>query len=300
MILINGLPHFGRKLAQDLNDLKGKHRFIFLNTYYSKKDKLKYFLLLPFSKMLISFNGVTDNSNALNWAMFWKKKIIMQWHGSDVLLAIERLKDETIKNRYLKKSTHFSDSDELLKELKPIIPQAKLVHFKYVSKKAVNYSYSKIEALTYIGQDNEKFYGWSKIKKLAVDNPQIVFNVVGSNSIDDHKFDNIKSYGWISKKELNKLYKKCAIFIRLTDHDGFALTVLEAKSYGCEVIWSQDDHFDHHDYDDLRAQFSQSIDKIKERGMKPNQEYLKELKLHFSKEHIIGNYYNEVVDALEN
>ena len=106
LVLVNGLPYFGRILVRDLNEFDSKNKYIFLDTYYSKLDKLLFFFLVPFSKLIISFNGVSDNSGALNWVLKWKKKILMQWQGSDVMLAKQRSKENKIDLRYINKAIH--------------------------------------------------------------------------------------------------------------------------------------------------------------------------------------------------
>ena len=51
-VLVNGLPYFGKILVNDLNEFGSKRKCIFLNTYYSRWDKLLFFLLLPFTFVL--------------------------------------------------------------------------------------------------------------------------------------------------------------------------------------------------------------------------------------------------------
>ncbi|MDP4798113.1 MAG: hypothetical protein NWR50_04550, partial [Crocinitomicaceae bacterium] len=96
-VLINGLPYFSERFAKDLKEFDKKSSFIFLDTYNSKLAQLKFLFLLPFADCVISFNGVTDNSGSLNYVVKWKKKLILQWMGTDALLAMERFKNKTIK-----------------------------------------------------------------------------------------------------------------------------------------------------------------------------------------------------------
>ena len=46
-------------------------------------------------------------------------------------------------------------------------------------------------------------------------------------------------YGWVDNEVVKKLSVECPFFIRLTDHDGYALSVLEAISNGNYVMWNQ-------------------------------------------------------------
>ena len=74
LVLVNGLPLFSKRLVKDLNSLDKNNTYVFADTYYSLWDKIKFFTLLPFSKIVISFNGVSDNSGSLNWVLKFKKK----------------------------------------------------------------------------------------------------------------------------------------------------------------------------------------------------------------------------------
>ena len=121
IVLIVGLPVFSHKLSKDLNSFDKSNRYIALNTYYSWKDKFLFLLILPFSKIIISFNGVTDNSSVLNWSMRFNKKMIMQWQGTDALLAMTRFKEKNILRKYIDYATHFVDSPWQEKEVRSLI-----------------------------------------------------------------------------------------------------------------------------------------------------------------------------------
>ena len=98
LVLVNGLPLFGQKLASDLNEFDSNNRYVFFNTYYSLWDKILFFLLVPFCRLVISFNGVSDKSGSLDAALFFRKKIVMQWQGTDVLLAKQRFESNSLKS----------------------------------------------------------------------------------------------------------------------------------------------------------------------------------------------------------
>lgn len=80
-VLINGLPLFAKRLADELQKYDHKSSYIFLDTYNSKWAQLLFFIYLPFSDCVISMNGVTDNSGSLNLVLKWKKKIDSSMDG---------------------------------------------------------------------------------------------------------------------------------------------------------------------------------------------------------------------------
>jgi hypothetical protein len=77
-ILINGLPYFSERIAQDLNDSSERHSFKFLDTYNSKWAKLEFALRIGRSDGMISMNGVSDQSGSLDLAIKKHQKI---WVG---------------------------------------------------------------------------------------------------------------------------------------------------------------------------------------------------------------------------
>jgi monofunctional biosynthetic peptidoglycan transglycosylase len=101
LVLINGLPLFSKQLAENLGHFDSNSNYVFCDTYNSKLHQLKFLALLPFADVVISMNGVTDNSGSLNAVLKLKKPLIMQWQGTDSLLAVERNKSGAIKRDYI-------------------------------------------------------------------------------------------------------------------------------------------------------------------------------------------------------
>ena len=86
--IFNGLPYFGKKLVNDLNDFAPQNSFSFFDTYSSKVEQIKFASSLPFSNLVISMNGVSEKSGSLDLVLKLKKRLLMQWQGTDVLIAL--------------------------------------------------------------------------------------------------------------------------------------------------------------------------------------------------------------------
>jgi len=142
LVLINGLPLFSKRLADDLNSFDASIRFVFCDTYNSKVQQLKFLALLPFADLVISMNGVTDNSGSLNAVLKLNKKLVMQWQGTDSLLAMERFKNGTIKRDYIDHAIHFVDSSWLFDELTSINLQPQHLPFKFAEEKVAIEKYN--------------------------------------------------------------------------------------------------------------------------------------------------------------
>ena len=239
LILVNGLPLFAKQIVNDMNSFQSEHKFVFCNTYYSRLDKLKFFLLLPFAGMCISVNGVTDNSSALNWVIRLRKKLMLLWSGTDVLLALERQQKQTISRKYIDYACNATDSNLLSEELLQLNIQHVHTFFKWLPVESLKQqSYASIQVLSYVAKGKEDFYGWQTIRQAAIDFPSLKFILVGTDGASLQLPENVKCLGWIDKEKLTTLYQQCAIFLRLPQHDGFSLSVLEALAHGAEVIWT--------------------------------------------------------------
>ena len=157
-VLINGLPLFAKRLADELQKYDPQSSYIFLDTYNSKWAQLLFFIYLPFSDCVISMNGVTDNSGSLNLVLKWKKKLILQWMGTDILLAIERFKNSNIDRKYIDYASNFVDAPWMTEELKSANINTENLHFKFVEMNTIIEEYSSISVMSYVAQNRQDFY----------------------------------------------------------------------------------------------------------------------------------------------
>jgi glycosyltransferase involved in cell wall biosynthesis len=301
-VLVNGLPLFGKKIVQDLNEFDKQNKYIFLDTYYSRFDQILFFILVPFSRLFISFNGVSDNSGALNWVLKWKKKMIMQWQGSDVMLAKERFIKKTIKIDYINRANHVTDFKFLQDELNEIGIHSEILPYKHLEvRNELTNTFPKISILSYVGENNEELYGIEEIISAAVFLKDVDFHLIGTNGLSYTQVPkNIIFHGWKSKQEVQDLMKMCPIFIRMTKHDGNALSVAEALIMGCEVIWTYPSENTH-----LATNSTELIDKIKSlksmieiRNMKPNFIISQKISEQYNRDIVIPNYIKYIKSIL--
>ena len=131
---------------------------------------------------------------------------------------------------------------------------------------------------------------------MAIENPDIQFIIAGSAGKDIQHTDNVKFLGWVSQAEMFYHQKEAAIFVRLTEHDGYSLAVLEALSTGAEVIWSMPHKYCHwaKNRTDIREIFNNTIQLIKERELTRNQRNIEFIKNNFSREVIFTKLLNEI------
>jgi glycosyltransferase involved in cell wall biosynthesis len=299
-VLINGLPLFAKRLADELQKYDPQSSYIFLDTYNSKWAQLLFFIYLPFSDCVISMNGVTDNSGSLNLVLKWKKKLILQWMGTDILLAIERFKNSNIDRKYIDYATNFVDSEWLFEEVKSINVPVEHVCFKSVTIQPLIEKYEQISVVSYVAESRQEFYGMYKISEIAKIFPSIDFHLYGLKNTEFRTTSNVHFHGWVTPEVFAESLKSTPIFLRLTDHDGFSVSVIEALAYGCEVIMSLPFDITH-----LATTTEEAIDiikmlstKIEARGMTPNHTLIEAVKVRFNPEIIARNYIQKIKEIV--
>ncbi len=298
LIIIIGLPYFAKKLKTDLANFDIENRYVFCDTYSFLFDKIKFATLIPFADIVISLNGVSDKSGSLDLALKFNKKIIMLWQGTDVLLAQKRYKSNTILLKYIEKSIHFSDSFLLINELKGIRIKTDILHFKHI---VINNStidkYEKISVYTYILEGKEKFYGLDILSPIFAEFSDIEFKILGTKGNSYPKLPNVTYYGWVDANLYKEIANSTPIFIRLTEHDGYSKSVLEALSFGSEVIWNFEHELCHlvkRDSIDLSNKLSDTIKIIKNRNMLKNEKNISWIKENFNFKKIMKNFKHTI------
>jgi hypothetical protein len=295
-VLINGLPLFAERLALQLKKYDSNSSYIFLDTYNSKWAQLKFFLLLPFSDCVISMNGVSDRSGSLDLVVKWKKKLVLQWMGTDALLAMERFANKTIDRKYMDYGHNFVDSEWLMDELKSIQLEPEYLHFKSVEASPNGHTYEKITVVSYIAENRQEFYGMKRIAEIARKFPEIEFHLYGLNSSETPTTKNVIFHGWVKAEVFIEVLRKTPVFLRLTDHDGFSVSVIEALGCGCDVIMSLPFELTHlaRNSEEVIEQMNKTIEKVKARGMKPNSEMIEIVKLRYNRETLAKNYIEKL------
>ena len=179
--------------------------------------------------------GCTYMNGYLKIAKLLHKKIICHWIGTDVISA---KKNKLITKKLQKYITLNLVGSSFLKEelaelgIKaeevPILPTKMKTDFSAVPEEH--------KVITYLPEGREEFYGIKYIEEAAKKFDKIEFNIVG-NSKDSLNMKNVKFLGKLDKNAMDELYDKSTILMRLPEHDGLSLMLLEALIKGKEVIY---------------------------------------------------------------
>lgn len=300
-ILINGLPHFSRTLAKDLNEFDRENHYVFCDTYYSVWGKICFLLNLPFSKVVISSNGVSDESASLKLALNVKKKMIMLWHGTDVELANERMKNGSINWSFIRASKHLIAAPWFAKELNEIVGNPVYAPISYSNDFGNDQRYEQQSILTYFATGSEALYGWEFIRAYAIAHPGATITVVGTDGAGLEASENVVFKGWVNQAELFTLLREHPVFLRLTEHDGKSLMVTQALSVGCEVLWTNPMEpcvLVERNLEDLSSKLKQVFEKVSARSYMPNEDNIAFAKKHLTRNEVMNHFLKQLKSAI--
>jgi len=298
---IVGLSYFGEKLCRDLQRFHPGNRYRFYDTYRSRLAQVRFMLDLPMSDMVLSLNGVSDFSGSIESAYRLGKKICFQWQGTDVSLAVSRKQNGQILERYIRKAHHLSVAPWLSDELNTIGIKAKTLDFKWCYPTQNLHAFPGLQVYTYLVEGREQFYGWNLVKMLAENHPETVFYVAGSRGTLLDKPSNVVFLGWLPQEKMQELRDKCAVYLRLPEHDGYSYSVLEALASGSEVLWVRPGAHCHFvNPQNVSEVFKQVCESIQTRGFARNLQYLEYIRTEHEPVQVLGTLLKELHAILEN
>ncbi len=285
-ILIVGLPLFGERLKEDLILFDKNNEYFFLNTYYNKWDKLRALFLIPTVDVVYSINGTLDKSKVFDLALFFKKKVMMTWVGTDVLKA-KKIKNINLK--FLNEIEHFCEVKWIQKELKSINVDAKILNFFNFQEKKSNdwLKNERLQILSYISKGREEYYGWDAIVEVAKKTPEVDFTIVGTD-LQKGTPENMKCLGWVDN--MDHFFNRCHSTIRFLDHDGLSGFVLESLYRGKHVFYTEPlEHCTHvKNTQDLYEGVLELSEKLKKGELSINTEGIHYVNTNFNRDFILN------------
>ena len=182
--------------------------------------------------------------------LLFRKKVVFQWIGTDVLELRDTVKGG-MRLPLLDKITHCCECGWIRDELEelgvfatvgPFITFASLFDqdlirepSRYGTRKKES---KKLVVMTYLGGGREGFYGLEMIDAVVKKFTDVEVRVIGSTGAGCAKSNSIKYLGWVDRSELLEEYRRAHVFLRLPEHDGLSYSLLEAMSFGLHVAYT--------------------------------------------------------------
>jgi len=230
IIAVLGNSHFAPIIIERITKFDTKNTYIYYNTSEKQIDKIKFLLKIPFIDIVYSISASIKYGGALGIALFFNKKIVQHFIGTDVLTAIEDYTNKNYSKKLMNRSKYLSEVDWIQTELMRINIETTISSIAAVNKKNCDASFSnKFIILGYMAENYEDFYGLDYYIKLAEKFPDINIRVMGIKKSKKKLPKNIILLGWI--KDTKTEFLNSILFLRLTVHDGLPFSVIESLSY---------------------------------------------------------------------
>ena len=236
--IIIGLPYYAKNIADNLSAVDPLNSYIPLDTSGNSKDKLRFLAHLPAVDAVYLISANIARGGALTAAMAMKKRIVMHWVGSDVLVAGDAHHRNEIDWDLIRYSHHLVETPWLQDELTGIGIAAEIAPIFCLENdlQAPPPLPKRFSILSRIGKGRESFYGIDHLIKLAQDFPDIDIKLVGLSESSHSLPANMRMLGWVG--DMASEYAKSVLCLRLPKHDGLSYFVLEAMGYGRHVGFS--------------------------------------------------------------
>jgi hypothetical protein len=164
----------------------------------------------------------------------YRRPIIKHWVGTDVLHAGEA---EVIRQNAAGRIEHWADAPWLAAELGTVGIRAKFVGLSPVAEvPEMPLGPSPLTVLTYLPEDKYEFYGAQIVYELARRMPDVRFLVLASERRGRVTPKNVEFIGY--HDDMEPVYARCHVLVRMPDHDGMSQMVLEALNHGRYVVWN--------------------------------------------------------------
>jgi len=190
-----------------------------------------------------------DVLHVLGWRNLWNlwvaarlrgMPVVFHWLGSDVSSFLRSPRWSRVVGPALNAliAVHLADSPALVGELRSVGIYAKA--FTVGTSSFHNIQIMPLPdrpcALAMLRPNKFEFYGGKKVLEMAAAAPDINWLIVAHDGTGLPRLPNVEYLGNV--EEMEPVYRRATVLVRLTAHDGIGQMVLEALARGRHVVWS--------------------------------------------------------------
>ncbi|MGC1381249.1 MAG: hypothetical protein WA814_09555 [Candidatus Baltobacteraceae bacterium] len=231
--IVIGFDYYARYLARLLNEYSERWR---LQAYPSSRlGTVQALWSLRKADALISFGGPGPSLALAEVARARRIPVIVIWAGSDVLTAAENPFDLAVIKR--RGFTNLADGAWLVDELRNLGIDAA---YRPVTSVAVSPAVApfprRFRVLTYLPEPRRAFYGESRVYDVARAMPDVEFVAIGAGKPNPEAPPNVTFCGYVD--DVPARIDAATVLLRLPDHDGKSMLVLETLARARHVVWT--------------------------------------------------------------
>ncbi len=233
--IVLGFEYHARYLARVMNRHSPQWEFAaYSNT---RLGTVRALLALRRADALICFGGPGPNVALSEAAAARGVPVVVIWAGSDVLIAAESPFDMAVIER--RGYHNAAVAPWLVDELRALGVTAAWVPVGAMElQPRVAPLPQRFRVLTYLPHPRRSFYGEQRVYRIARAMPDVEFAVLGAGEADPHAPENVAFAGYVH--DAGNELDASTVLLRLTDHDGMSVLVLEALAHARHVVWTHE------------------------------------------------------------
>jgi hypothetical protein len=233
--VVIGFPYYGRYLAQLMNERSRNWKLEYHGESYGAR--LRSLFEMRRCDALICFGGPAPDAAVAEIARWYNVPVLVIWAGSDVITAasdpgvLEIIKQEGYYN--------IADGAWLVDELRELGIAATYVPVTAVEAPQTPAPLPReFRVVTYLPEPRRTFYGEKAVYAVARACPDVTFSVVGNGHANPAAPPNVRFLGHVHN--MPHVLDESTVLLRLPEHDGKSMLVLETLARGRHVIWTYD------------------------------------------------------------
>ena len=239
--VVVGFDYYGDFLSKLINEQSESWRL----RYYprTRLGTMRAVLACLSADAVICFGGPGPNMAIVEAARWRNIPIVVIWAGSDVLTAQRDPQLLELLKRY--RFLNLTDGPWLVDELRELGIESTYVPITGIEPAPLIAPLpQKFSVLTYLPEPRRSFYGEKLVYSIAREFPGVPFRVVGRGSRNPVAPSNVEFLGHVH--HMPEIIDQSTVLLRLPEHDGKSMFVLEMLARGRHVIWNYDFPGVHH------------------------------------------------------
>jgi len=231
--VVIGFHYYAKFLADLMNEYSGAWELRAFKEH--RWGTLGALLALRRADALISFGGPAPDAALIEAARKFNVPIVVIWAGSDVIGAQANPQELQVVRE--SGFHHISDGEWLVDELAVLGLSAEYEPLTAVRPgPPVTPLREQFRVITHLPEPRREFYGASEVYEIARRMPDVPFVVVGTGGPSPFAPPNVSFLSYVDRME--SLLDESTVLLRLPQHDGKSMLVLEALARARHVVWN--------------------------------------------------------------
>lgn len=293
--VVVGFDHYGDFLSNLINEHSPEWRL----RYYpsSRIGTMRALAAAMTADAIVCFGGPSPNVALVEMARHRGIPVIVVWAGSDILTAKRDPQLLEVIKRY--RFVNVADGPWLIDELKELGIDATYVPVTGIRPAATIAPLPQtFSVLSYLPEPRRTFYGEKLVYSLAREFPDVPFHIVGRGGRNAAAPANVNFLGHVNN--MPAVIDKSTVLLRLPEHDGKSMLVLEALARGRHVIWNYEFPFVHsvQSVPGAAAALQSLLDEHRSGALAPNRDGYEYVSHEFTRPQLAAGFENVLTDAV--